>query len=243
MPQYWEILRSFIFRGEDEDIKPENLRVVVENLKLLNEKAFLTDKELISEIHELRTKPDAKLPLGIILVSSHTTCRLCGGKLLIRHDRASNITVYTESFGTVIGTHYNKYCQNFRKNCSFKQYYGFSSTDIGGQLINSYDDNWEDHKYIVSTADTAFELTMLKKYDAELFLGQVSYSQKADIYNYSNGYPVPFKQCTTLDKEELPNRESTINKYVYLRMYTAIHYVITLYQSHNTCSHISVQAL
>lgn len=43
--------------------------------------------------------------------------------------------------------------------------------------------------YIVSTTDTAFELHMLKKYDVELFLGQVSYSQKADIYNYCNGYP------------------------------------------------------
>lgn len=56
----------------------ESLRVVVENLKLLNEKAFLTDQELITEIHELHAKPDAKFPLEIILVSSQTTCRFCG---------------------------------------------------------------------------------------------------------------------------------------------------------------------
>lgn len=120
LPGYWEKLSNFIFYREHEDIEPEDLRIAVEILKLLNEKAFLTDKELITEIHELHTNPDEEFPLGVILLSSHTTCRLCGGKLLIRHDRASNITVYTESFVTVVGTHYHKCCQNFWKSCSFK---------------------------------------------------------------------------------------------------------------------------
>ena len=40
----------------------------------------------------------------------------------------------------------------------------------------------------MSSQETAFELSMLEKYDAELLIGQVSYQQKADIFNYQNGY-------------------------------------------------------
>ena len=49
-----------------------------------------------------------------------------------------------------------------------------------------------------------FEMTVLRKYDAEMLLGQISYSQKADIYNYHHGYPVHPKAHSTLDKSELP---------------------------------------
>ena len=58
----------------------------------------------------------------------------------------------------------------------------------------------------MSSAETAFELIMLDRFDVELLLGQINYSQKAEIYNTINGYPVPFKQCTTIKKEELPVR-------------------------------------
>ena len=49
-------------------------------------------------------------------------------------------------------------------------------------------------------------MALLTKYDAEMLLGQISYSQKADIYNY--GYPVQPKSCSKLDKEELPVKVS-----------------------------------
>ena len=112
--------------------------------------------------------------------------------------------VYTESFGTVVGTHYHKFCQNFRKGCIFRQYYGYSSQ--GSQSLVYYDDECIEHEYFVSTSGMAFEMTMLKRFDVELLLGQISYSQKAEIYNYSNGYPVHPKKCSTLEKEELPEQ-------------------------------------
>jgi len=205
LPQYWSVVGEFASQG-DKGLEPEVVRLAVENLRLLNEQAFVTDKQLTDEIHALQTMPEAGTPLGVVLISSKTACSLCGGKLLIRHDRACQITVYTESFGTVIGTHYHKYCQNYRRNCTFRQHYGYSSRTMNGQHVCLYDPDWKDHKCIISTQETAFELKMLEKYDTELLLGQVSYSQKAEIYNHNNGYPVPYKQCTTLEKEELPNR-------------------------------------
>ena len=45
---------------------------------------------------------------------------------------------------------------------------------------------------------------MLRKFDTELLIGQVSYNQKAEIYNYSNGYPVLPKKCSTLAEEDIP---------------------------------------
>lgn len=65
-----------------------------------------------------------------------------------------------------------------------------------------------DHQYFVSTSETAIEMSMLKKFDGELLLGQISYNQKAEIYNYCNGYPVQLKKCSTLEEHELPEQRS-----------------------------------
>ena len=118
----------------------------------MNEKAFVLDKELAHGF----TSPTAPYSLGIVLVSSNDTCRLCGSRLLARNERTSHITIYTEAYGTIVGTHYHKYCQKFRKGCPFRQYYGYSSE--GNQSVIFYDANWAQHKYFVSSSETAFEL-------------------------------------------------------------------------------------
>ena len=123
LPQYWSVVEKFVSQGKVDSFKPEKCRLVAENLQLLNERAFVTDKQLIGELHQLHTMTERNLPLGITLISSKSTCSVCGKNLLIRHDRPSTLTVYTETYGTVIGTSYHKYCQNFR-NCSSKQHYG-----------------------------------------------------------------------------------------------------------------------
>lgn len=201
LPDYWLAIARFASHG-GLSLESQSVKIAVENLKSINEKAFATDKQLSRELHELHTTPSNPRPLGIILVSSRTKCVLCGGKLLIRNDRGSHIMVYTESFGTVVGTHYHKFCQKFWNGCSYRQYYGYSSQ--GSQSVVYYDEDWMDHEYFISTSETAIEMTMLKKFDCELLLGQISYNQKAEIYNYSNGYPVHPKKCSTLKQHEMP---------------------------------------
>lgn len=200
MPLYWEVVAQFA----SSDIKPDSIKIAVENLKMINNKVFSSDYELAKEIHGLYPNPvSSKLPspLGIVLISSKSACRLCGDILLLRSDRPSNITAYTDSWGTAICTQYHKFCRNFRKGCSLQQYYGYSSEKNGVQL---YDKDWSTQKYFISSNDTAFELTFLKRLDAELLLGQISYSQSAEIFNYNNGYPVQPKKCSTVEKDELP---------------------------------------
>lgn len=50
-------------------------------------------------------------------------------------------------------------------------------------------------------------MSMLKKFDIELLIGQISYKQKADIYNVSKGYDTTKKQCSTIVKEKEPRTQ------------------------------------
>ena len=83
--------------------------MAVENLHTLNEAAFASDEQLTKEIQALSLSAALYIgtPLGLVLISSVTNCRSCGGKLLLQQDRPSHITVYTESIGTVVGSHYH----------------------------------------------------------------------------------------------------------------------------------------
>lgn len=216
MPQFWSVVAQFASAGSKSDLQPESVKIAVENLKIINEKVFSTDEQLLREIHSLQpTSCKLSSPLGVVLVSSNSICRLCNDKLLIRSDRPSHITAYTETWGTVICTHYHKFCRSFRKGCNFKQYYGYYSSDK--KNVHYYDEEWSSNWFFISSNETAFELSMLRKFDAELLLGQMSYSQHAEIYNYCNSYPVQPKKCSTLEKDELPKLSRYLCEYVKYR--------------------------
>jgi hypothetical protein len=51
----------------------------------------------------------------------------------------------------------------------------------------------------MSTRETGFQMELLKKFDAEILIGQVSYKQRADIYNYVFKY----------DEQESPDPDDT----------------------------------
>ena len=220
-PHYWLVVSEFANRAckSTNILQPDVVRLAVENLQYVNEKAFVLDKELAQEIHGF-TSPTAPYSLGIVLVSSNDTCRLCGSRLLVRNERTSHITIYTEAYGTIVGTHYHKYCQKFRKGCPFRQYYGYSSE--GNQSVVFYDANWAQHKYFVSSSETAFELEMLKRFDAELLIGQISYNQKAEIYNYFNAYPVQPKKCSKQEEDDVTvscsSRFVMVQNYMYIQL-------------------------
>ena len=114
-------------------------------------------------------------------MSSNDICKLCNGQLLVRKDRPSFPVVYTECFGTVSGIHFRKYCQNNAKGCSFTQHYSFHTTTTN---LIEYDRNCLNQPYFLYTNMTCFSTTLLTKLSAEILLGQISYKQKADIYNY-----------------------------------------------------------
>ena len=199
LPNYWDIIATFASEG-CSSLSPERARNMMENAQLLTPKAFSFDRELTVELIALQCGPK-KQALGIPLVPEQTKCNFCGGKLLVRADRPSRLTLYTESLGTVSATHYHKYCRNQRKGCHFVQYYGYHKSTTG----NLQYDNWMTLPYFLSSQETGFEIAMLKRFDSELLIGQISYKQKADIYNVSNGYDTTSKLCTTTSKIQAPS--------------------------------------
>ena len=159
-------------------------KVLLDNLKLLNETAFAQDLQLT---HEIVNLPNfSGKPTGVILIPEQSNCIACGTTLLLRSDRPSHLALYTEALGTITAFHYHKYCPNRKGDCKLVQFYGFTSS--GRHKGFRYDEKWNTLQYLVSSQETAFEISMLAKYDAEILIGQVSYKQKADIYNYHNGY-------------------------------------------------------
>ena len=108
------------------------------------------------------------------------------GRLLVRADRPSFPVAYTEDMGTIPGTHFRKYCENQSKGCHFTQHYGFCSNDETNAVV--YDKECFKLPYFMSTYMTVFQITLLQYFTAELLIGQVSYKQKEDIYNYRHGY-------------------------------------------------------
>lgn len=196
-PDYWSTIAKFAsVTSGNSQVTEENVKVMIENLQVFNDHAFYSDKQLLSEF--LSFSPNGGRPIGIALISNATICKLCGGKLLLKKDRPSHVTIYTQTFGTVVGSHFHKYCQNFRSGCNFRQFYGYHSS--GSQHL--YDCNWDQLDYLVSTSETAFEISMLSAFDVELLIGQISYKQKADIYNLTNKYLVPPKKCSCTDSKQ-----------------------------------------
>ena len=51
-----------------------------------------------------------------------------------------------------------------------------------------YDDDWKSMAYFIATRETGFEMQLLENFDVELLIGQVSYKQRADIYNCCHKY-------------------------------------------------------
>ena len=115
-------------------------------------------------------------------------------------DRPGRVTLYSEIFGTS------------RQGCKLVQYYGYYM--IVEEQSLRYDDDWADHQYFLSAQETAFETALLKRFDRELLISQVSYKQKADIFNHINGYKVPKKQYKPLKEDTVSKNTDTSVRYV-----------------------------
>ena len=85
---------------------------------------FFGDTELLAELHQFEGYHGN--PLGILLISNKETCRNCAGKLLVRGDWPIFPVVYNEDIGTVLGTHFRKYCENQSKGAILCSTMGFT---------------------------------------------------------------------------------------------------------------------
>ena len=184
-PRYWELVTEFGFQEcSISSHLSDKVRILLENTTYLEEHAFDKDNELFKELAQM--KAFQKHQLGIVLISSNSTCINCGGNLLVRSDRPSFPYLYSDDLGTITCTHFRKYCQNASKGCSFTQHYGFHMD--GDDSVFVYDRNCLELPYFVSSHMTVFQMSLLCKFKAEILIGQLSYRQRCEIYNYSHDY-------------------------------------------------------
>ena len=186
-PKRWEIIIQFAndSQKEPETVTELQAKLLLENLEYMDANAFPADEKLFMELCCM--KGFHEKPLGIVLLSDNKQCKSCNGKLLVRADRPSHLTLYSNTLGTVPATHFSLYCQNWRKGCSFVQCYGFSKAN-DDTTDRTYDINWKSLPYFVSTQQTAFDMNLLIRLDADVLIGQNTYNQLSDIYNEIHGY-------------------------------------------------------
>ena len=198
-PGYWEIVSSFATKLESgaSDLTPMQAKLFFENLTYIEPEAIIPDQDLIKKLQAVVGPKTCRI--GLVLISPNQTCLQCGSSLLVKADRPSIVTVYTDTFGTVSSTHYRKLCKKFRSGCHFVQHYGHYST--GGSSIY-FNDNWKELTYFLSTRNTAVEMSLLAQLDAEVLVGQLSYKQRSEIYNIKHGYDKAMKKK---DKDHEPS--------------------------------------
>jgi len=199
-PLYWETVVDFATDGKSDTLEERfkrELQIALDNFRAIHPAAFVSDKELTEELVHMQ-KRDGGGELGVVLISDKSSCLLCGSNLRLRTDRPSQVTVYSELLGTTVGLHYHKLCKN--PKCKIVQYYGYVTNGL--KSGTKYNDNWLELPYFVSSQETVFETTFLKKMDSEILIGHISYNEKADIYNHYHHYD-SFKKCNAkLDEKK-----------------------------------------
>jgi hypothetical protein len=225
-PKYWELVTKFSFAKCSGCAIPsiDKVKLLVENVKYLDEDAFNTDSDLRREL--MKEEGFQGKSLGIVLISANSKCKLCGGDLLVRADRPSFPIIYSDDIGTANGTHFRKYCQNNWKGCSFTQSYGFYTNGNDSEVI--YDDNYHQLPYFLSSHMTAFQTKVLSNLTAEMLLGQISYRQRADIYNYIHGYDQTKKQSVAAVPSEF-GENGDYDRYMYVKLMSSLDPRVSLY--------------
>jgi len=219
-PFYWKAVSRFATLEttvEDTKINEDVCRLLMENIEVLSPSAFVSEDSLTQEIVHMKLSSADNHPIGIVLISSTTCCLTCNSALKTRADRPSHLTLYTSQLGTINATHYHKLCSN--RLCKTVQHYGYRTMTGTNNLF--YDDSYLSLPYFVASQETAFEITFLSMFDAELLIGQVSYSQKAEIYNYHNSYASVKKRHSTRSKkatQDVASSSTPQRSAIYLRL-------------------------
>jgi len=191
LPNFWGVVVEFATFGEVDRSRlgEDEARMLVENMEEFESRAFATDKVLLQEL--VGFKPSKGRAFGLVLISPESSCVNCGGKLILRKDRPASLVLYDDNIGAVPASHFHKYCSNH--TCSVTQYYGYYTTG-GNDLRVIYNANWSSLPYFVASRETVFSTSLLERLDSEVMIGQISYQQRANIFN-------DVHRCCKLSKE------------------------------------------
>ena len=82
--------------------------------------------------------------------------------------------------GTIPGSHYHKTCSN--RLCGATQFYGYTSSGHSTEI--HFNRDWESLPYFVSSRESVFSTKLLRQFDSEIIIGQMSFQQCAEAYEH-----------------------------------------------------------
>ena len=125
-------------------------------------------------VHRWRSSHTSSLmPLSLVLVSPNKSCQVYGEQLLIGKDRPSTLVIYDHVLGSI------------------PEHIVIVTAPIEGAILSSIMAimSMEVHTMcFMSTTETAFSTELLHKINGEVLIGQLSFKQCADLYNYFHQY-------------------------------------------------------
>lgn len=131
-----------------------------------------TSEEVFHMFHGFTV--DCGNPMGSILCSKREHCRICN-KALSVESKSHVIVIYHEQRGSYLGSRVTKFCHT----CKVYEHYGYWT--VNGE--RQFDDSCLDNQFLLSSEDTAFDLSLIRQCASLLVVGAVPFFTFARSYN------------------------------------------------------------
>ncbi|CAB3997256.1 Hypothetical predicted protein [Paramuricea clavata] len=186
LPQCYSVIRRYVVLGisnEQEEIanEIEDQRFAHEVNSLLyicrNKNVTKGFKEQFSEFHDFTLQ--AGMPMATILATKREQCRRCNKTLVV--DGKPHVIVFYHIFlGSYLGSRITKCC----RKCKIYEHYGFWVQN-GKRHV---DEHCLEMDFLLSSDETAFDMSLLWQTASLLVLGAVPFRTMAASYNRRFGY-------------------------------------------------------
>lgn len=183
------VIKRFVY-GEVEECCPEGVETfnaTTRSLLYLNPRLKCTsEKDTFREFHDLTL--ECAEPSATILCSDRDSCGKCMKRLVVEKETHA-VVIYHAERGTYLGSRLSKLC----RVCKIYERFGYYT--VGGQ--KHFDSNCLQLPFLLSTEDTAFDMTLLNQCKNILFVGAVAFATFSASQKRQSGYT---KGC--VDEEE-----------------------------------------
>lgn len=113
-------------------------------------------------------------PMLSMLVSNYRSCRKCSQALVLEKKCHVMVICHSES-RSYLGCYMTKLC----RKCRIYKHYGFWACDG----IKYFDNQCLQNKYLLSTEDTAFDISLIRQCFRLLIVGNVAFATFTASYN------------------------------------------------------------
>ena len=177
--EFSTVIERFVFGYDVHQVIEESSTFAAESESLFQLVPSLKESssEDFKKFHDFTV--ECGHPMASVLVSDHQFCRKCGRALVLEKKRHV-VVIYHSERGSYLGCRMTKHC----RKCKIYEHYGFWTCD-GSKY---FDNQCLGKKYLLSTEDTAFDMSLIRQCCSLLVVGAVAFSTFTAAYNRRFGY-------------------------------------------------------